>query len=193
LARLPTRNSDGDLMLLGRGKDSGEACRRRSYGDAVWRAQVAPLSNLRATGLPLSAGHVGSACPGFGFVKPGSFGPPCLHQGPGFPARPIARMSPTLILENGGELRVQSLFDHHEPSRDHVSGGHYRNLRRAQMKPAKACFTSTRLRACAKNSQGARMHPYGHCRKMAYLAASPAPGRFLKQNLVGSPDTNLHR
>src|SRR6202048_5616039 len=33
--------------------------------------------------------------------------------------RPIARMTPTLILENGGELRVQSLFDHHEPSGDH--------------------------------------------------------------------------
>ena len=33
--------------------------------------------------------------------------------------RPIARMTPTLILENGGEFRVQSLFDHHEPGGDH--------------------------------------------------------------------------
>jgi hypothetical protein len=33
--------------------------------------------------------------------------------------RPIARMTPTHILEGDGELRVQSIFDHHEPSRYH--------------------------------------------------------------------------
>src|SRR3984893_3937671 len=36
--------------------------------------------------------------------------------------RPIARMTPTLIPEDGGELRVQSLFDHHEP------GGYHRTV-----------------------------------------------------------------
>jgi hypothetical protein len=38
--------------------------------------------------------------------------------------RPNARMTLTLILENGEKFRVQSILDHHEPSRDHrtVSG-----------------------------------------------------------------------
>jgi len=45
-------------------------------------------------------------------------------------ARPIVRMTPTLIREDGGELRVQSLFDHHEPSRDRGALSRRQSLRR---------------------------------------------------------------
>jgi hypothetical protein len=55
--------------------------------------------------------------------------------------------------------------------------------------------STTILRACAKNSQGARDAPLRPRRGQKPLPKNglfscepPAPGRFLRQNLVGSPD-----
>jgi hypothetical protein len=88
------KDSDTSWMDQGQGfrcgwKKGGSRIRERSLSTLVrrWRKEGPGCATLKPSDDKLAprAVYGRSARTGFGFVKPGSFGPRCLHQKPGLP------------------------------------------------------------------------------------------------------------
>ena len=86
-------------------------------------AMVSPWTGRNIQSESTSPRSVTPNKPGGGCGQAATLSPGYIEYASGrAEVRPIARMTPTLIPEDGGELRVQSLFDHHEP------GGYHRTV-----------------------------------------------------------------
>ena len=105
--------------------------------------------------------------------------------------RPNARMTITLILENGGKFLVQSIFNHHEPSRGHRAIPGHEPIRR---QPAAhwGSFPTIRLRrgrTAAWSGISARCEDRNPWRALPFLFVVFATGPHMK--ILEHPESYL--